>query len=332
MKFDVIISNPPYQLADGGSGASATAIYNLFIENAKKLKPHYLSMIIPSRWMSGGKGLDGFRKAMMNDDSISLIVDYPNSTDCFSGVDIAGGICYFLRDKFYHGKCKVITRINDKETISYRSLNKYDVFVRWKEGEDILERVLTPNTVTLDSLVSVSRPFGLRTFFSDYQDEPTMDTYKLYLSSQTGQRKIRYVKKELVTRGFEYIDKWKVLLPKAYRLGSATDGGTVHPIIAEPGSVCTETFNVISSFDTKQKAENFVTYINTRFFRFLVYLHKTTQDASGKVYHFVPVQDCSKSWTDEELYKKYNLTQEEIDFIESMIRPMDLDGGSDDAD
>ena len=323
MKFDVIIGNPPYQMADGGSGASATAIYNKFVDNSLRLKPKYLSMIIPSRWMSGGKGLDSFRKNMMNNDSIVTIVDYPNSSDCFAGVDIAGGVCYFLIDTAHHGPCKVITRINDGESIRNRRLDKYDVIVRWNIGEDIVDKVLSFNEPVLSDFISVSKPFGLRTFFDNYQNESSDNTYKLYLSNQTGQRKIKYVKKELITCGGKYINKWKVLLPGAYRLGSITDGGTIHPIIAEPDSVCTESFLVAYTFDTENEARNFVSYVYTRFFRFLVYLRKTTQHAVAKVYRFVPVQDYSKPWTDKELYEKYNLTDDEIKFIEEYILPME---------
>lgn len=323
MKFDVIIGNPPYQLADGGSGASATAIYNKFVDNGLRIKPKYLSMIVPSRWMSGGKGLDSFRRSMMSNDSIVTLVDYPNSSDCFAGVDIAGGVCYFLIDSSHHGSCKVITRINDSESIRNRRLDRYDVIVRWNIGEDIVDKVLSFREPILSDFISVSKPFGLRTFFNEYQDEPSGDTYKLYLSNQTGQRKIKYIKKDLITCGRKYIDKWKVLLPGAYRLGSVTDGGAVHPIIAEPNSVCTESFLVAYTFDSELEAKNFISYVRTRFFRFLVYLRKTTQHAVAKVYRFVPIQDFSKPWTDEELYKKYELTDEEIKFIEDYILPME---------
>lgn len=323
MKFDVIVGNPPYQLDDGGHGASSAPIYQLFIKQAKNLHPNYIAMIVPSRWFSGGKGLDAFRDEMLSDRHISKLVDYPNASDCFPGVDIAGGVCYFVMDYQYDGDCEIVTVLGDEESTMKRKLNEFDVFIRWNEGVPILRKVTRLNENTFDRVASSRKPFGLQTNFSNFDDICTPDKYKIYSSNNVGVRKIGYVQKSLIPKGKEYINKWKVLMPKAYRVGSKTDGGVIHPIVAEPGSVCTETFIVLKAYDTEREAKNLVSYIKTRFFRFLVYLRKVTQDATAKVYAFVPDLPMDHEWTDEELYKRYDLSEEEISFIEKMIKEME---------
>lgn len=320
MKFDIIVGNPPYQLSDGGNGASAAPIYHYFVEQAIKLKPQYISFIIPSRWFAGGKGLDSFRNMMLHNRHIKELYDYPNAEDCFPGVEIAGGVCYFIMDLNYEGKCKITTILQDEYSSMDRYLDETDIFVRWNKGIPILRKVKNRNETTISEIASARKPFGLATNFKDFDNHNNPDKYKIYSSSQTGNREIGYVEKTLISKGHEYINKWKVLMPKAYRLGSATDGGTIHPIIAEPGSVCTETFIVLKSFNTEKEANNFAKYIKTRFFRFLVLLHKLTQDATAKVYSFVPDLNMSQEWTDEKLYDRYDITPAEQRFIESLIK------------
>ncbi|MBP3899273.1 Eco57I restriction-modification methylase domain-containing protein [Candidatus Saccharibacteria bacterium] len=320
MKFDVIVGNPPYQLKDGGNGASAAPIYQYFVEQAQKLRPRYISFIIPSRWFAGGKGLDLFREEMLHNHHIKQLYDYPNAEDCFPGVEIAGGVCYFVIDSKYTGKCEITTILGEDSSTMERYLDEIDVFVRWNKGMPILRKVISRNESTISDIASSRKPFGLATNFKDFDAYNNPDKYKIYSSSQTGDRKISYVQKTRITKGFEYIDKWKVLMPKAFRLGSATDGGTVHPIIAEPGSVCTETFIILKTFSTEEEAKNFVEYIKTRFFRFLVLLHKLTQDATSKVYAFVPDLSMDRVWTDEKLYGRYEITDDERQFIESMVK------------
>lgn len=325
MKFDVIVGNPPYQLSDGmgGGGSSASPIYHLFVRQAKKMSPRYFAFIIPSRWFAGGKGLDDFRQEMLSDHHIKVIYDYPNAEDCFPGVEIAGGVMYFIWDKNHNGNCEIHTVMSDDELPSMqRKLDEYDVFVRWNEGISILRKVLEKNEPMLDETVSPRRPFGLESNFIGFDDIDNPDKYKLYASTKTGDRKTGFVLKTKIAKGLEMIDKWKVLMPKAYRIGSSTDGGYIHPIVAEPGSVCTETFLVMRCFDTKEEAENFADYIKTRFLRFLVYLRKVTQNTTARVYAFVPNLDMHRRWTDKELYERYNLSQEEIGFIERNIREM----------
>lgn len=323
MKFDVIVGNPPYQLKDGGNGASAAPIYQLFVQQAKKLQPRYMAFIIPSRWFAGGKGLDKFRDEMLNDNRIRIIYDFPDANDCFPGVLIAGGVMYFVWNANEPGKCEIHTIVGDEELpVMSRELNEFDVFVRENQAVPILKKVKNRNEATLDLTVSSRKPFGLATNFSNFDNIDNPNKYKIYSSSQIGARKISYVEKTLVTKGYELIPKWKVLMPKAYRIGSSKDGGYINAIVAEPNSVCTESFVVMDTFNTREDAENFVKYIKTKFFRFLVSLRKITQDATAKVYGFVPNLPMDQLWTDEKLYERYDITPAEQKFIESMIKEM----------
>ena len=323
MKFDVIVGNPPYQLSDGGASASAMPIYQKFVEQAKKLGPRYMAFIIPSRWFAGGKGLDKFRDDMLNDDRIRVIYDYPDANDCFPGVLISGGVMYFIWNATNPGDCEIHTITGDDELpVSRRALNEFDVFIRENQAVPILKKVRARSEDTLDRYVSSRKPFGLDTKFSLFDDVNNPDKYLIYSSNQVGVRKVGYVNKTLVQKGSEYIDTWKVLMPYAYRIGSSKDGGSVNPIIAAPGSVCTESFVVMRTFSSEQEAKNFERYIKTRMFRFLVSLRKISQHATSKVYGFVPNLPMDQVWTDEKLYARYDITPEEQKFIESMIKEM----------
>lgn len=321
MKFDVIIGNPPYQLEDGGGGASAKPIYNLFIEQAKKLKPKYLSMIIPARWFSGGKGLDDFREAMISDKHIRILHDYLNSSDCFTGVEIKGGICYFLWDRDNEGLCKITTHdtqnvIEQKPRLLKE--NGSDVFIRHEYGVNIYHKVKDFKEKTMDTIVSCQRPFGLRTYVQG-RTLPFSNSYKLYQNGGIG-----YIEKSDIDRNIEWIGKPKVYISAAYGAGETYPHQIIgKPIYGEPNSCCTETYMVIGPYKTEQEALNLISYIKTKFFRFLIMLKKTTQHAPASVYSFVPIQNFSQPWTDELLYEKYRLTENEIAFIESMIRPME---------
>lgn len=319
MKFDVIIGNPPYQLNDGGHGASASPLYHKFVVQAKAMNPKYLSMIIPSRWFAGGKGLDSFREEMLNDRRIKELVDYPNASECFPGVEIKGGVCYFLWDKNHNDDCTVKT-ISNGETLPSmkRALNENDVFVRFNEAISILNKVKEKNEVTLDTQVSSRKPFGLATNFKDYYKTNIGDTYKLY-----GNKFIGYVLPKYITKNIEWIDKYKVYIPKA------GDGSGSYPIVVsgkpfvgEINSVCTETYIVAGVYNSIDNAKNLEFYLKTKFVRFLISLKKVTQDMTSKTYSFVPKLDMNITWTDEKLYKKYDLNKEEIEFIESMIKEM----------
>lgn len=317
MKFDVIIGNPPYQLDDGGAQASAIPIYNRFVEQAKKLQPRYLTMIIPSRWFAGGRNLDTFRDEMLTDTRIRVLHDYLNSSDCFSGVEIKGGVCYFLWDRDNPGVCSIITHDNNEIISSMnRTLLENDckVFVRYNESIPILRKIRSFKEKTIDNIISSQRPFGLRTYFQG-KKEQFDNSIKVYANQQVG-----YILRDDVLVNEDWIDLNKVIVPRAIGSGDSKLDW-IKPIYSEPGSCCTETYVVFGPMNTKTECENLISYINTKFFHFLVTLQKNTMMAPKSVYSFVPMQDFSKSWTDKELYAKYKLTQEEINFIESMVRP-----------
>lgn len=324
MKFDVIIGNPPYQMSDGGGGGSAIPIYNKFVEQAKKLNPRYLSMIIPSRWFAGGRGLDQFREQMLKDTRIRKLVDYPVSSDCFPGVEIKGGICYFLWDRDNRGLCEIKTIKNNTVSCMKRNLleDGISTFIRYNEAISIYHKVRRYNEKTFDELVSSSRPFGLRTFVIGNSNPKNGDVI-LY-----GNRNVGYIGINKITTNIDWIDKYKVYISYAYGAGEDFPHQIINkPFIGEPNSACTETYLVIGPFNTKETCSNVISYIKTKFFRFLVLLLKNTQHATKNVYKLVPIQNFSKPLTDEELNAKYGLTEKEITFIESMVRPMDLNGG-----
>ena len=336
MRFDVIIGNPPYQLSDGGgTDDSAKSIYHLFIQQALKLDPSYLCMIIPSRWMKGGKGLTTFRMQMMNDIHIKRVVDFENAQECFVGLHIDGGVCYFLRDKFYNGKTKYTLYTKDKEIIvsdRYLSTTLSDTIIRDYRQISIIEKVKKGTNKTFNTIVSSRKPFGIAT---DLFNKPQLyvhlnlslafvDGYlKIYgVKGKKGgaKRIVGYVDPKAIIHGIENIDKYKLFYSYAY----STDA-TVPPeiIVGKPGEISTETFLLIGGFEKEQYAINCLSYIKTKFFRALLQFNRIQKNVSNQTFSLIPLQDFSEPWTDEKLYKKYNLTAEEIAFIESMIRPME---------
>lgn len=328
MKFDVIFSNPPYQLSDGGNAASASPIYQFFVETAQKLKPRYITMIIPSRWFSGGKGLDNFRGNMIKDTRIRILHDFLNANDCFvNGVEIKGGVCYFLWDRDNPGKCKVITHSGDGIISSaerYMQIGDNDVFIRRNEAISILEKVQSKAEPSFAQFVSSRKPFGLPTNFSGHKQKNVGD---IELFQRGGKA---YIARKDILKNQEWIDCDKIYLSNAYNAGDEYPHQIINkPILGGPGSCCTETYVVIGPFASSNEAKNVLSYIQTRFFRFLVSLKKISQHATSKVYSFVPIQDFSRSWNDAALYAKYGLTDEEIAFIESMIKPMESGGDGD---
>lgn len=338
MQFDVIIGNPPYQLDDGGFGTSAAPIYDKFVEQAKKLNPRLLTMIIPARWFAGGKVLDDFRESMLADDRLRSIDDYLSASDVFPGVGLKGGICYFLWDRDNPGPCRVSTHYQDwPVSTAIRPLREEgaDVFIRFNEGLSILRKVVAvesgqthslalPGGKHFDTLVSSLRPFGFRTYFQGRATECAGDV-AVYQNGGKG-----YVARSEVETGIELIDHWKVYIGRAAP-GTGNKDTYPHrilstPFIGEPGSISTETYLCIGPFDSKTEAESVLSYLHCRLTRFLILLHKPSQDTTRKVYTFVPIQDWTRRWTDEDLYAKYNLTGDEIAFIESLVRPMDASG------
>ena len=323
MKFDVIIGNPPYQLNDGGGRDSAAIpLYDKFVQKAKQLAPHFLIMIIPARWYTGGRGLDDFRDNMISDTRLKVIHDYPETDDCFPGLNIRGGVCYFLWDSLYHGDCTIINHIKGKMIEMKRPLKEANIplLIRYNQSISIMKKVLKFKEVSLGKYVSTSKPFGMRSNFSDFTSIQTeKHSVKLYRFGENG-----YVAKKIIVKNEKLIDRYKVLVSKASPGGDEYPHSIVsQPIVSEPNSVCTETYLVIKDVDSRIEAENLVSYIKTRFFRFMMSLVKNTQNISKASYTFVPLQDFSHPWTDEMLYRKYKLSSDEIAFIESMIRPME---------
>ncbi len=319
MKFDVIISNPPYQLSDGGNGASAKPIYHLFVDQAKKLQPRYLSMIIPARWYAGGKGLDNFRDSMLNDRHIRELHDFVNASDCFSGVEIKGGVCYFLWERDSEGDCNVITHSGDEIVSSMKRplLEKNnDTFIRYNDAIQILRKVKKHKEATFDELVSPRKPFAFPTNFKEYKHRATGD-YTVFIYAQKDKG---YVSRKQIEKNIDCIDKWKVFIPEAIGAGNmAVD--VVKPIIGSPNSVCTETYVMVGPVESEVIADNITKYIGTKFFHYLLGLKKITQHTTSKTYSFVPQQDFSIAWTDEMLYKKYGLSEKEKVFIENSVWP-----------
>lgn len=331
MKFDVIIGNPPYQMGDGGNSASAAPIYQLFVEQAMKLKPRFLSLVIPARWYSGGKGLDAFREKMISDKRIRILHDYLNASDCFPGVEIKGGICYFLWDRDNQGLCEISTHLSSENLSTQKRYMKFgenDVFIRRNEAIKILEKIQEKKETSFSTLISSRKPFGLGTNFEGHLGRKKDDVI-LYQHGGTA-----FISPNEILKNKEWVSQSKLYISKAY--GASDDWP--HQIINKPilgikNSCCTETYLVIGPFESELLAKTVMSYVKTQFFRFFVSLIKISQDATQKVYQFVPLQDFTKNsdidWSksvpeiDRQLYAKYSLTDEEVAFIESMIRPME---------
>jgi site-specific DNA-methyltransferase (adenine-specific) len=315
MKFDVIIGNPPYQLIDGGYGASAKPLYHLFVENAKQLNPKYISMIIPSRWFAGGKGLDEFRKSMLNDKRLSHLIDYPNASDCFPNVEIKGGVCYFLWDAKHDGPCSVVTKVGNESDIANRKLNAFDTFIRFNKAISIVDKIIKQNLPSFESLVLARKPFGLAT---DIKPEKTGDV-KIY-----AQKAVGHYDSTRVDKNKQLIKKWKVIAPNAGEGAGGVFPNKVigSPLISEPQSICTETYIIVGHYDTEAEAKNLQIYIKTKFVRFLIMLKKNTQHLTKERFTFVPQMDMTQLWDDEKLYAYFDITPEEREFIESMIKEM----------
>ncbi len=337
MKFDVIIGNPPYQLTDGrgGSADGAAPIYNKFIEQAISLAPKYLSFIIPSRWMMGGRGLELFRQKMIVDSRIKEMHDFEDETMCFSGVHIDGGVCYFLWDKDYNGKAQYHYTSNTGVQTHFSQFLKNDYFKFVIRDGRILSMLDKLNDAhKFSELVSSIKPFGIETWLfneptrltgANLSDKPFENSVKIHgvTGVKGGARRVQgYVNKNVVTCNEENVDKYKIFFSKAYSTNAIN-----YPevILAGPNEICTATFLLIGGFPTKQIRDNCLSYMQTNFFKVLLYFGKGTMNATKSVFHLIPMQNFNEEWTDEKLYKKYNLSENEIAFIESMVKPMDKD-------
>ncbi len=324
MHFDIVIGNPPYQLSDGGHNASASPIYQLFVQKAFDLDPNYVTMVTPSRWFAGGKGLDDYRDQMLHDHRLRRLIDYPKLYEAFPGVKIRGGVSYFLWDRNHDGPCSVQTMWDGKPLgpAVERYLDEFDVLVRQNEAVSILRKVQSLSEPTVDHVVSANKPFGLRTFVHG-SDSPTGLTDPVQLF---GSQKVSWIERDDLPLNVELVDAWKVLMTAVQGTSAAVETKFLSkPIVAGPGTACTETYVLAGSFNSEDQAQSLASYLRTRFARFLVSLRKATQHASRHVYAFMPQQSWDRTWTDEELYTKYGLTDEEIAFIESVVRPMEDD-------
>lgn len=321
MKFDVIVGNPPYQM-DSQGNFRTMPIYDKFVEQAKALNPRFIVMITPARWMAGGLGLDHFRSSMLNDRSIRRLVDYPRSSDVFPGVDIKGGICYFLWDRDNPGLCEVTTHRGDAITGPVtRALDEHDVFVREARGLEVLKKVEAKREPSMRELVRGKNPFGLRTNFPGSADRPRHRPVRLYRSGGP-----RWTTSDEIPMNNQWIDAWKVLIPQA---GPGSSGGHVipdivlgQPVVAGPQTCCTETYMVVGPVESEAEGRSMASYMRTRFFRFLVSLRKVSQHAPRGTYAFVPQQTWDREWTDQELFEKYRISKEQQSFIKDMIREM----------
>lgn len=335
MQFDVIIGNPPYQLGQSGGdaiGSFAMPIYQKFIDAAKGIEPRYLTMVVPSRWFAGGRGLEDFRQEMLADRRLRSLVDYPDSREVFPGVDIAGGISYFLWDSSWNGKCTVTT-ISGGVTGAplSRYLNEYDILVRYNEAVPILEKVLGSSGVdtfkSMATQVAPIQPFSIRTNFRGAPSADRMASPVLiYQNGGTG-----FIERDAIPRNTDWVDQWKVFLSAtASEHGGQTDKSGTRRVfsrilIGGPGTACTETYLVVGRFTRKAEARNLSAYLRTKLVRFLVSLRTNTQHLYSERFGFVPMLPMDREWTDAMLYKKYSITKKEIAFIDSVIRPMSED-------
>ena len=322
MQFDVIIGNPPYQLSDGGYGTSAAPIYQLFVEKALSLDPRFAVFVTPSRWFAGGKGLDDYRKRMLSDHRMRYIVDFPKLYEAFPGVKIRGGVSYFLWDRDHDGPCTVQT-VWDGQPVGEpvaRFLDAFDVLVRRNEAVSILEKVFAKQERTLDSRVSSRKPFGLATNFKGMASPTGMtDPIKLYAN-----QRVDWCERSDLPINPSWVDDWKVLMTAVQGTSAAVETKFLSkPIVAGPGTACTETYLVAGRFDTEEEAVRYARYLRTRFARFLVSLRKSTQHATRDVYAFVPDVPLDRDWSDALLYERYGLTVGEIAFIESQVAAHD---------
>ena len=336
MQFDVIIGNPPYQLNTSKieGKANAVPIYHHFVNKAKQLNPSYVCMIIPARWMTGGTGaLKDFRDDMIHNRNVSVLHDFTKSSDCFTGVEIKGGVCYFLIDKKHHGKCDIYTHSENNTVHTRRVLaeDQEDIFIRNYNLASIKEKALKFDEKTVDTIASPQTPYGLLSnafkiqpkLFSSKKESSSK--YRVFGLGDNLRREIKYTTDVFCLNKDFAASKYKVFIPEVYGSGELGEIPS-NPIVGGPNDICTQTFRQFGAFDSELEAKNFLSYVSTKFFRALVGIMKNTHHAPAKVYQFVPLQDFSKPWTDEELYAKYGLTDEEIEFIETTIRPMELGG------
>ena len=332
MKLDAIVGNPPYQVMDGGAQASAQPIYNLFVQLAKKANVQYVSMIMPARWYAGGRGLDDFREEMLNDKRIKRFDDFINPEIVFPNTNIRGGLCYFLRDTSYDNlKDNVRIVTHDKtgivsDTMRTFKLEGVDTFIRDDKAIGILNKIRTQTKDYMESYISPLRPFGFRGYFvNDENFHSSADSLIAPIRCVGKGRQIGFVERALITVHKEWIDEFNVIMARANNIGTELPDDNLNAFVIKPKTICTESYLVIGGGKnlTEEQCNNICKYLKTKFARFMHKIAKSSQDATSKTFRFVPLQDFTRPWTDADLYAKYNLTDEEIQFIESMIKPME---------
>jgi site-specific DNA-methyltransferase (adenine-specific) len=323
MKFDVIVGNPPYQV-DSDGNTRTKPVYQLFVERAIEANPRYVLMITPSRWFTGGLGLDDYRDCMIADRRLCAIVDNPKVFDCFAGVKIEGGVSYFLWDREHNGDCEFTTRIDGKSvsTVTRDLRDGEGVLLRDNRAAGVIAKVTAKMTSSVEVEFGPQVPFGLRTNFRHAKPKRFRGAIPVVFGLGVG-----YVRRDQLERNHAWVDRWKVLVPMAFGDGQATEGSTVlgEPIALAPGSACTQTYFIAGMFDTREQTENYAHYLSTKFVRFLVLQRKATQHLTPDRFHFVPMLDMKRSWTDEKLYKKFGLTTEEREYIERSIKPRSVE-------
>jgi len=324
MKFDVIIGNPPYQLSDGGHGTSAAPIYHKFIQQAKKLNPRFLSMIIPARWFAGGKGLDEFRSEMLNDDRIRKLVDFENSSEVFPGVDVAGGICYFLWERDSNGLCEVVTMHNGEKISGERPLNEFSILIRHSQSIPIIRKVLKfEDKKRLSDIVSSRKPFGLPTNY-----KPKKEGVPCWFIQKIG---LKFADETDINDRLDLLNKWKLLIPPAPIAGQTDFSKPVgfyyegNTRIAKPGECCTESWLVACAFSTKKEVISFKSYLFTKTVRFLLLQTVVSQHVTKEKFLFIPdLGEYDKEYTDELLIKRWKITKEECSFIDTKIKSVEF--------
>lgn len=323
MKFDVIVGNPPYQLSDGGNGASASPIYHLFVEQAKKLNPRYLAMIIPSRYFAGGKGLTAFRQEMLSDSHITKMVDFINAKDCFPQNSVGGGVNYFLWERDRESDCEITTVRGIHRSTAKRKLNEFPVFVRYNEAISVIHKMQATKPNFLGSIVTSRNPFGYPTSFRG-DDEKAAG--KLALHSSKG---LSYVDPKTLEKGDEYLERYKVMISRIiYEHACEPDKEGKMRVLSKievlgPQEVCTDSYLIIGPLDSQKQADNLRTYLKTKFVRFLVAQTLSSINLSKDKFCFVPILDFNETPTDQKLYERYGLSSEEVEFIEGFIHEME---------
>lgn len=320
MNFDVIVGNPPYQM-DGDGGSRTVPLYNLFVDQAKSLSPKYIAMIVPSRWMAGGLGLSNFRQEMLTDGHIRKLVDFSRMEKVFPGVvDFEGGVCYFLWDRDNPGPCEV-TFFADDEAIGpvQRQLDEFDIFIRDVRALAILKKVAAHNEPSITDILAVDKEFGMTSNYAGVRLHKGPKDIAVH-HVRNNKRRIGGMRRADIPKSRHLIDTWKVLIPKAYGERGAIPAHVLGPMyVAAPPSACTQTFLFVY-LDSEGAANSAMSYLRTRFARFLISLRKITQDATRATYTWVPQQTWDREWTEAELYEKYGLTEEEQDYIAAMVR------------